>query len=356
MSALQLARYRFSWRVTSPLQLPPYASSTLRGVFGRALRQQACLLRRDSCQGCGLLASCPYPALFEPQSLPRPRGAPPALSPYAIETAFSAAAQPAPRDLRLQPGQSYAFDMVLMTPQANAQLPLIASTWQQAFAKGVGKGNGQAALLQVQRRQPDGQASSLYRAGQPAVSVPPARLDVPVFAAPADVTLQFESPLRIESQGRLIRSPQLSAGLFLRHLIRRVSYHLESQQPGRYPLELIHHLNAQADRVGEGERQLRWCDWERYSSRQGQKMKLGGLIGQWQLLHVPAELLPLIYLGQWLHVGKESAFGLGKYRWSNAQSGAGAQEPGQISPPLQAAADGGGLMKPAGLQQPIHED
>ncbi|MDV7399370.1 CRISPR system precrRNA processing endoribonuclease RAMP protein Cas6, partial [Arthrospira platensis SPKY1] len=59
-------------------------------------------------------------------------------------------------------------------------------------------------------------------------------------------------------------------------------------------------------------------DWERYSSRQKQKMKLGGLVGRWQLLQVPAPLLPFVHLGQWLHVGKEGAFGLGKYQWERS--------------------------------------
>ena len=52
-------------------------------------------------------------------------------------------------------------------------------------------------------------------------------------------------------------------------------------------------------------------------------MTLGGLVGHWQLQEVPEQLLPFIYLGQWLHVGKECAFGLGKYRWIKAsQAGA----------------------------------
>ena len=51
---LPIARYRFSARVVDALALPPYAGSLLRGQFGAALRQLACMTRQPSCGGCPL--------------------------------------------------------------------------------------------------------------------------------------------------------------------------------------------------------------------------------------------------------------------------------------------------------------
>ena len=64
----------------------------------------------------------------------------------------------------------------------------------------------------------------------------------------------------------------------------------------------------------QDERNLQWRDWTRYSSRQQQAMALGGVVGQWQLSGDLGPFMPFLKLGQWLHVGKEAAFGLGKYR------------------------------------------
>jgi hypothetical protein len=60
---------------------------------------------------------------------------------------------------------------------------------------------------------------------------------------------------------------------------------------------------------------LTWHDWTRWSSRQQQHMKLGGLMGRFRLPNgALADLWPLIWLGQYLHIGKNTSFGLGAYR------------------------------------------
>jgi hypothetical protein len=58
---------------------------------------------------------------------------------------------------------------------------------------------------------------------------------------------------------------------------------------------------------------LRWKDWQRYSSRQKSTMTLGGIVGQVQFTNIPDLLWPMLYLGQWTHVGKNASFGLGRY-------------------------------------------
>jgi len=61
------------------------------------------------------------------------------------------------------------------------------------------------------------------------------------------------------------------------------------------------------------DRRLRWTEWTRWSNRQKQEMQLSGLTGRVLLSNVSDTLWPYIYLGQWLHAGKNSMFGLGQY-------------------------------------------
>ncbi len=54
-----------------------------------------------------------------------------------------------------------------------------------------------------------------------------------------------------------------------------------------------------------------WHDWERYSARQDTRMKMGGFVGKVEYQGELAEFLPLLSLGEKLHIGKGATFGLG---------------------------------------------
>ncbi len=68
---------------------------------------------------------------------------------------------------------------------------------------------------------------------------------------------------------------------------------------------------------------LRWWDWQRYSARQQTEMNFGGLLGDFELAgpaEVLQQLLPVLKMGEWLHVGKRTTFGLGKYNIGGSAS------------------------------------
>ncbi|WP_455251721.1 CRISPR system precrRNA processing endoribonuclease RAMP protein Cas6 [Neisseria sp.] len=54
--------------------------------------------------------------------------------------------------------------------------------------------------------------------------------------------------------------------------------------------------------------------WKRHSNRQQRDMTYQGVIGEWAFYDLPAELSALLYIGQWLHIGKETTFRHGGYR------------------------------------------
>lgn len=45
--------------------------------------------------------------------------------------------------------------------------------------------------------------------------------------------------------------------------------------------------------------------------------EIWGVIGTWQFNQLSFELAQLLYIGQWLHCGKNATFGLGKYQITN---------------------------------------
>ena len=60
---------------------------------------------------------------------------------------------------------------------------------------------------------------------------------------------------------------------------------------------------------------LKWFDWERYSYRQNRRMILGGLVGQIVFEGNLSPFHDLIKAGEIFHCGKNTSFGLGKYKF-----------------------------------------
>ena len=58
---------------------------------------------------------------------------------------------------------------------------------------------------------------------------------------------------------------------------------------------------------------LYWDDWSRYSGRQHTWMKFGGLLGEITYRGDLTPFLPWLALGEWMHVGGKTSFGLGRY-------------------------------------------
>lgn len=303
-----LARYRFEWRAGSPVRIPDFAGSILRGAFGHALRQLACVTRQKECAGCPLITTCPYPGIFAPQ--PPPTHGLQKFSqipvPYVIE--------PPPWGARvMETGEVFSFHVVLVG-RALRELPLVILAWRRAFARGVGAGDGRADLLRVVLCGESAERE-IHRPEFGTVDFHPQ--EIPFGSAAGDgaavrsAKLEFTTPLRLQRNGRALPPEKLDARTLLMALVRRSSLLAEFHAERELTDDFAALLAATAGI--EDDKQLEWRDWTRFSSRQHQKMTLGGVVGSWTICGPIAPFVPYLRLGEWLHVGKEAAFGLGKY-------------------------------------------
>lgn len=302
---LPIARYHFQFQMLDPLHLPDYPGSALRGVFGRALRHLACLTRQQECSGCPFTTQCAYSLVFDNTPLAHtlqtsnqsPR-------PYIIE--------PDPETPRqLAAGDTLAFNMVLIGP-ALGQLSLIIHSWQRALAQGLGRDHARALMKNVYQQQGD-EWHSIYTPEQPAIQTHEQSIHIQPAAA-QQASLHWITPLRLQHNGHALNQHTITAPALLMNLCRRSKLMLElfTDQPADIPFNQLHKLAATLTE----QRKLHWYDWQRYSSRQQAHMKLGGLMGQWTLTGELEPFIPWLQLGQWLHTGKETTFGLGQYQLS----------------------------------------
>ncbi len=311
---LPLARYRFTAVMHAPVRLPDYAGSLLRGQFGAALRGVACMTRQPTCSACPLRLTCPYTRIFE--AVPPPAHTLQKFS--AIPHAY-VIEPPAIGSPDLQTGDTLVFHMVL-AGDALAQLPLLLFAWQRALAQGLTKARSAAELLRVDWVAPDGVAHPIWHQHAPVLADHPPTLQAPTAAAnPAQpitaITLHIHTPMRLQHQGSPLRPAQLTPRTLVAAVARRVAlvmeFHAQQTDWGQAVPEAV----QDAEKVTDS-RDLHWHDWTRYSSRQQQEMTLGGVLGHWTLQGPDATLArlwPWLWLGQWLHVGKNATMGMGGY-------------------------------------------
>jgi len=297
-----VARYRLVFKVQTPLNLPDYAGSMLRGVFGQALRRLACMTKRRGCGLCPLLTVCPYPLIFE-----TPAPAEHQLQNFsAVPNAYVIEPPPWGRRQYL-PEEDLVFEMVLFG-HALEKLPLIILAWQRALARGVG--GGTAGLAEIVLLTPQSEVG-IFDASSDRVRPHEQRLRLPPFQGGTDFGLNFITPLRLQENGRILPPEQVTARVLLMALVRRLCLILEFHAGIKpdYDFSRLSRLAEGVDAVNN----LKWRYWERWSNRQKKKMTLNGLAGEIRLSGVPLEFYDLLRLGQWGHVGKNTTFGLGRY-------------------------------------------
>ncbi|MDI9469765.1 MAG: CRISPR system precrRNA processing endoribonuclease RAMP protein Cas6 [Acidobacteria bacterium] len=300
---LPFARYRLRFVSRDKGLLHGYTGSVWRGALGHALKKVVCVTRHSACMSCLVYRSCPYPYIFE---TPPPPGAQ-KMRKYTA----------APHPFLIEPpagpeGDAYDLGLTLIG-RGNGYLSYLIHALQRAGEQGLGKGRisveltgvWQALPAESERWKQIYEPGGILEAGPPDVAVVP--------AAPDMVRITFETPTRLQRDAHLVTPRRFRFSDLFGPLLRRVSmlsaFHTDT------PLETdFAGLMERARRVEAVGAKLVWKDWTRYSSRQRTTMQMGGLIGEIVVdLTEGFQLWPYLWLGQWLHVGKGTSMGLGRY-------------------------------------------
>jgi hypothetical protein len=302
--------YRFTLRAEDQLLLPYYKGSTFRGAFGNAFRRVVCALRRQDCNTCILKTSCIYAYVFE--TAPSADTAIMGMNKYTSIPHPFVIEPPMETDRVYEPGEEISFGLILIG-KAVDYLPYFVYTFEEMGKIGIGKKRGKYRLLNAETEDD----SLVYSCEDRTIRPQSAR----VVTIPEEFTLNgngdtpltisFLTPARISYGRDLAVKPDFH--ILVRSLLRRVNllnyFHGEKREAEWNHREII----AKAEAVSIEKNNTRWWDWERYSTRQGVRMKMGGLIGEVEYEGNIEPFLPLMLAGEIFHVGKGTSFGLGKY-------------------------------------------
>jgi hypothetical protein len=351
-----MARFRFEMVAQERAILPKFKGSTLRGGFGYAFKRFGCFNQqagdtakaKECGQHCSLGNTCNFGYLFETRIPTRLGGLPAqteAPGPFVIEP---------PDDDRtlFMPGDRLHFDLLLYG-RGIEYLPSFVVAFDEMGRLGMGKEHGRFELERVdcleigggansaKMRQPiiargrpvRGSSScealyfgyqeiqkisagkvqgSLSKLSQPLV---PQSLQ-PTATSQPTLELRFQTPLRLKSNRDWLREPTFAALIMgtLRRAFLLDAVHCGGDWERNW--ELAQPLLELSSQVQLLRNETKWIDWDRYSTRQQQKMNLGGLLGR-AVYQFPDEsslacLLPVLELARWVHVGKATVFGHGK--------------------------------------------
>lgn len=312
-AAFRVLQVRVVLRARDPLRLPPYKGSALRGGFGAVFKETVCVVEHRDCARCLLRARCAFPYVFDtpvPEDAVRLRKYPAAPHPFVF-------LPPLETQTVYQPGDPLTFGLTLIGKGIDF-LPYFLYAFERlGERRGLGKGRGRFVVESVSWLAPQGEEVVIYEGSQKTLRNafrPVTVRDLcPTHSAPSplrSVTLHFLTPARIRYQEALTPAPDFH--VLMRTLLRRLSNLAYFHCGGELELD-FRGLIAAAEQVETVSSDLRWYDWERYSARQDARMKLGGFVGRVTYRGDLQPFVPLLRLGEVVHVGKGTSFGLGKY-------------------------------------------
>ena len=302
---------RVRFRAVEPLTLPEYKGSTFRGALGHAFRQVACALRRQECDGCMLRERCAYSVCFEtpvPAATTVMRKYTKAPHPFVLEP---------PPDTRrdFEPGEELVATLILVG-RAQEHLAHFIYAFDEMARNGLGIQRRKAELLGLDAAWPPGNTQPIYNAAEERLLGTPKPVQCEDIQSRVrelhgkPLRLTFETPVRINLDGRLSKSAEMAA--LLPSLLRRLSLLNYFHCGASFETDVRPLLDSGRD-VKNLRSKIFWKDWTRYSTRQETLMEFGGFIGWAEYPPLPDELLQALAWGEILHLGKASAFGLGKY-------------------------------------------
>ncbi|NOY65722.1 MAG: CRISPR system precrRNA processing endoribonuclease RAMP protein Cas6 [Nitrospirae bacterium] len=311
-------RFSLILQAEEEITLPAYKGATLRGAFGVAFKRIVCALRKEDCSECLLSGRCIYFQIFEA----RAEGENPLGRVKTIPKPFVIDPPDDEKNLFVQ-GEALKFTLTLIG-KATEYIPYFIYTFDELGRMGIGRKRGRYILREVIDLDSNTTVYNHDRKILEAVERKTIDLSEAIedFIHPAvkdndtELTVRAVTPIRIK-YGRHYTA-ELEFHILIRQLLRRLFllWYFHGDYDSEY-YETIREYHKNAIRLAEKVRtkkaSLYWYDWERYSTRQKARMKLGGVLGSVTYAGPVEPFNAFLKAGEIFHVGKGTTFGLGKY-------------------------------------------
>ncbi|GAP61672.1 hypothetical protein ARMA_0095 [Ardenticatena maritima] len=329
MHNLKACILEFTVAAKTPLELPHWAGSALRGALLGVLRRHYCPVPEGG--DTAHTATCPACWLIARENPQWWRGRQP-VRPYTVAVSggqgrpIDHVLNGGPGWYRLEPGDTFTFRMTLFGVAVNL-LPYLVLAIPAMGQIGIGRRmaelrgkRGQFTLRRIEALNPlTGQRELIMKSPNHEVTVPTLFIDQSTIDAAThrlldsmtqnEITVQFRSPTRLVEQGHLLKVPHFRP--IFQRLLERVEGVIDQYADGEPEWNYASLIEA-ATQVRMVRNQTHWVEVKSGSRRTGRVTPLSGFVGQatytakdWR------PLLPILLWGCVVQIGRSTVKGNG---------------------------------------------
>jgi CRISPR-associated endoribonuclease Cas6 len=311
------AHYRFTFIPKDTIRMPAHnKGNVLRGAFGSSLRRLVCSMDKGAdCNSCVLKEKCAYALIFSPVGIidakrlrNSPRG-------YVLKP-------PLPQDTEYTSSSPLKFDMLLVGDRVK-YLSYVVVPFVELGKVGIGLNRGKFRLGDIESLK-GGVTTTIYDSSTNTVKDKKVHITGEELMKTADafnkdsITLRFLTPTRIKynptnekGKSRVVRTPEFH------HIIRRLRDRIDALSRAYCGRALDIDFGGIAERAMNIRTRsvgLKWLEIKRKSRTQRTTHDQSGFVGSITFEGDLKEFLPLLILGEYVHVGDDAVFGNGWYR------------------------------------------
>jgi len=287
---LRVRPLRFEFQALDAISFPPgKAANMFRGAFGQIFRRIACAADCVDAKSCSRAQECAYARMFEPPASPGvhgPSGLRDRPRPFVLRAASL-------DGRRFAAGERFTLDVNVFDMDAPA-LEYFGAAFARLCEEGLGPSRPRIRM-------------------ETADELPRVECDLSAPRAPIKrITVAFLTPTELKIGGEILREPRFDA-LFKRAR-DRVTGLIDLYQPPVSPNLDFRGIGDRAGAVVMTASHFREVEYERRSTRTGQRHGLGGFIGEAEYEGQLTEFLPWLEAAWWTGVGRLTVWGNGMLR------------------------------------------
>ncbi len=297
---MQIAKFEYGLRTLNSFGLPDFKGSTFRGKFGHVLKHTICIVSHRQCEICELVQKCAYSYLFQTknekkQEVPRP---------FVIEPPLTSK--------RFFLKDEILYLNLILIGKAIDYIPYFLYAFIKMGEEGIGMDKGRFEVFSLKAINGKGERKEIYSIDTQKLTNDFERLNVEELKEKfiPQITLQFLTPTNIQLRGQQIE--QLEFETLLKFIVRRfksLNFFHGNGEKIEYPIDF-----KKAAEVKILQSELKNISFQRYSNRQRQNLPLAGFVGKITYCGEIGPFYPWLKIGEYLHVGKGTVFGMGWYK------------------------------------------